>query len=226
MARKAPSSASQAKGEMMKSSAICVLATLCLFLIASTALANESFTMTADSTMDGNDGVLMRITATGESGSTMFLFEESGMVRAYAERDDATGTWEFAVGAQYICPTTSMTINDTWRALDEDGDETIATVVAQEMVTVTAGTFSCFKVEVAKVSASSTVIQELWFSSGVGIIRQTDTFPVPWQSDLFNFGLVGGSGFFPLSAGNIWNYQEITSPVESSTWGGVKALYE
>jgi len=210
----------------MRPSATTVLLTACVLALALPAAAqNETFTMYADSTMDGNDGTLMWIIEAGVTTGTAFLFEDGGMVRVYAFRELGMA-WEVLSGSQFLCPASSMNINDTWRALDEDGEATTSTVVALENVTVPAGTFLCYRVEVVKDSAPSTVIQDVWFSDGVGLVKQTDTFPVPWVSVLFSYQAPSGSGFFPLGPGNIWNYQDVTTPVETTTWGGIKALYE
>jgi len=209
----------------MKTSATAVLLAVCVLAVGlPTQAQNETFHMYADSTMDGNDGTLMWIIEEGDT-STGFLFEDGGMIRVYAFRG-AGMPWEIFSGAQFLCPASSMSINDSWRALDEDGDATTSTVVAQESITVPAGTFLCYRIEVVKDIAPSTVIQNVWFSDGVGLVKQTDTFPVVWVSVLFSFQVPSGSGFFPRGPGNIWNYQDVTTPVESKTWGAVKALYE
>jgi len=46
------------------------------------------------------------------------------------------------------------------------------------------------------------------------------------EFDLTVIFLSGGSGFFPLAFVNDWWYVGVTTPVESRTWGAVKALYE
>lgn len=208
----------------MKASAIAALLAGCILVFSIPAAAqNEVFTMYADSTMDGHNGTLLRITAPGES-TTGFLYDDGGMVRAYAFRDDLVGIWFIFPAAEFICPTTTMNINDSWRSLDDPG-ATTSTVVAFESVTVPAGTFPCYRVEVVRDSDPSTVIQNVWYSDGVGLVKQVDTFPY-WESVLFSYQIMSGSGYLPMGPGNIWNYQDVTSPVESRTWGGVKALYQ
>jgi hypothetical protein len=210
----------------MKSFATAALLSICVLVAGLPAQAqNESFRMYADSTMDGNDGTLMWIIEAGDTNGTAFLFEDGGMIRVYAFRDHRM-PWEIITPAQFLVPASSMAINDFWRALDEDDEATTSTVVAQESITVPAGTFPCYRIEVVKDSAPSQVIQEIWFSDGFGLIKQTDTFPDVWVSVLFSYQVPSGSGFFPLGPGNMWNYQDVTTPVESKTWGAVKALYE
>jgi len=199
-----------------------------LFLAAGfPAQANEIFEMYADSTMDGHAGVLMRTTDNGVIDATLFLFEEAGMIRAYAEREFGSPTWDIFSDAQYITPATSISIDDTWRFLDEQGSETVATAVAMESITTPAGTFSCYRADVEIVSDPGTVVSSMWVSSGIGLVRQMDFFQSssPAQFDLQSSNLVGGSGFFPLAAGNIWEFTEIILPVESSSWGAIKAKY-
>lgn len=209
----------------MRASAIATLLVGCLLVISIPAAAqNEVFTMYADSTMDGHNGTLLRITAPGES-TTGFLYDDGGMVRVYAFRDDLVGIWFVLPSAQYLCPTTTMNISDSWRGLDDNGATTY-TVVAFESVTVPAGTFMCYRVEVVNDSDPGTLLRNLWFSDGVGLVKETDFFPVYWVGALFSYQIASGSGYLPMGSGNIWNYQDVTTPVENTTWGGVKALYE
>jgi hypothetical protein len=213
----------------MKSFAIVAIVFASLFIISSPALADENFEIVADSTMDGHAGFLFQIRDPGNSSFTMFVFEEAGKVRVYATRDFGTTSWNIQSGVQYICPVTSMSISDTWRFLDEEGSETVATVAALESITTAAGTYSCYKLDIEIVSDPGIVISSFWFSSGVGLVRHTNfvggTTQIDWQSDLLSFSLAGGSGFFPRATGNIWYYEEISSPVESTTWGNIKAKF-
>ena len=215
----------------MRSLVIWAIAVVCFAAAGTPALAqDESWEVLADSTLDGHDGYLVRIVAPGEGSATMFVFEESGKYRVYAARDGGSSIWSVLPGEQYYCESTSMNINDTWRHLDDDGEEAQATVVDQQQVTTGAGTFTAYKVNVVRVSAPSTVTQILWFASGVGLVRQIDLysgpFPDTWQSDLQNYSITGGSGFFPLAAGNQWQFAEITNPVKTSSWSGIKSAFE
>jgi len=213
----------------MKRIAITAVVIVFMSLTGSPALAAQTFEITADSTLNGNDGYLMQITEPGEGGSTMFLFEEAGKIRAFAERISGSSTWDIFSEPQYICQSTSMTVNDSWRFLDDEGEERVATVVTQESITTNAGTFSCYRVDIESATNPGTVITSLWFSSGVGLVREDDfyegTTPVDWRFELQSFSLAGGSGFFPLAVGNVWQYGEIILPVEFTTWGAIKAKY-
>lgn len=210
----------------MKAVAIAAVVIACLFLGYSPSSANETFEIVADSTLDGNSGHIMRVTETGAPvGASFFLFEESGMIRAYAYRIDGFTPWMLMPGPQYLCPANSMTIGQTWRSLDDEGQETVAEVVSQEMVTTAAGTFSCYKVQAEHVNNPGTTIGELWFSLGVGVVKQTDYVPEVWESELQVYHIAGGSGFFPLATGNVWEFMDVFSPVQATTWGAVKSKY-
>jgi hypothetical protein len=203
---------------------------VCLAFINSPTLASETYEITSLGILDSNAGFNLRITEPGETGSTFFVFEEAGKIRMYAVKVDGEVDWTVFPDAQYLCQATSMSINDTWRFLDEDGAETVATVVAQQSVTTSAGTFSCFKVDVELASDLGAERESLWFSSGFGLVRDLDFFvgsvAITWQTDLISHNLAGGSGFFPLAVGNIWDYEETLLPVESTTWGAIKSKFK
>ena len=206
-----------------------MLAVFLAFLITlpSLAFADETFEVTADSTLFGNPGFTVRIMEPGYPTETVFAFVEAEMIRIYAVRE-AGSPWEVLPGSQFLCRATSMSIGNTWRFLNDDNDnETVATVVAQENVTTTAGTFSTFRVDVALASAPGTINESLWFSSGVGIVRFEEYIGgvLDWKSDLFSDNIVGGLGFFPLAVGNQWVYGDINVPVVSTSWGAVKSKY-
>ena len=207
-------------------SLVIVAAVICLFAANSPVQSDETFEIVADSTLDGNPGFILRITDPGYPGFNLFVFEESEKIRFYAGREDGEPGWTVFSGFQYLCPSTTMNVSDSWRFLDDEVEETIATVVALEPVTTNAGTFPSYKVNIAHASNPTEVISIMWFSSGFGIVKQWDYFPEIWRSDLQEYSLVGGSGFFPLTLGNRWDYAEIQVPVEESTWGAIKALYE
>lgn len=205
------------------------LASAALLAATSPAFSAQTFELYADSTMDGHNGSLMRVIEPGYGGITVFFFEEEGKNRVYAERPLGSDAWTVKPGAQYICKSTTMTIGETWRFLDDGVEETQATVGAQESVTTDAGTFSCYRVDVERVSNPGTVIESLWFSDGVGLVKERDFFdgptPSDWQAELLNYTIVGGSGFWPRSVGNVWNYKETILPVETTTWGAIKSEF-
>ncbi len=215
----------------MKPIVISVAIIMSLFLISAPALADSLFEVVADSTLNGNAGFVLKISEPGEGGVSLFIFEEAGKYRAYAEREFGSSVWDVLPGQQYLTPTTSMNISDSWRFVDEDnGDATTATVAALEMITTPAGTFSCYKVDVAVDNNPSVVVFSVWFSSGVGLVRQIDYFdngtPAFFQEDLQSFSILGGTSFLPFFVGNTWSYIDIATPVQETTWGAIKAKYK
>ena len=146
---------------------------------------------------DGNAGSIFRITESGNTGEDVFIFEEAGKYRVYAVRNDGE-VWEYLTPAQYFCPVSSMTVGESWRSIDwELAEETLATVALQENITVSAGTFPCYRVDVEVVSNPGVIVQSLWLSNGVGLIRESyfegDGF---WISYLDSY-YVTGTGFMP-----------------------------
>jgi len=198
-----------------------------LVVVPSLALADETMEVYADSSMAGLSGSLVRFTEPGFPAETVFVFEESGKLRVYAFRE-AGMPWEVLVGAQYFTQTASMTIGDNWRFLDDDhGNETVATVVAQENITTPAGSYSTFKVNVTLASSPSTITESLWFALGVGYVLDEEyaSGVLDWKSWLTNATIVGGTGFLPLAVGNIWVYADVNVAVGNSNWSAVKSLF-
>lgn len=211
----------------MRSTALMSLvipACLLLCMIPSTILAQDiTRTVTADSTMDGHDGSILRIIEYGEHDGDYFVFEEEGKYRIYAVRDDGP-SWAYLPAGVYYCTVSSMTIGETWRAIDFGGEETMATVALQEQVTVVAGTFSCYKVDIHLVSDPGAIVQKLWFSDGTGLIKEayfeTDGY---WMAELRGY-MGTGTGFFPEDVGNYWEYSESFVGTEETSWGAIKSM--
>ena len=210
----------------MKSTVIVsTVAIMCLFLlITPSAGSAQDLTQTfrADSTMDGHAGSLFRILESGYPGEDIFIFEETGMYRVYAAREDG-GTWEYFTPAQYFCPVSSMTVGQTWRAINWGmAQETLATVVLEEDITVAAGTFTCFKIEIQVVSNPDVVVQTNWISDGGGLIRESFFEGTGyWISELLSSS-VTGTGFMPRVVGNWWSYSGFEVSTEESSWGAIK----
>jgi hypothetical protein len=182
-----------------------------------------NYTFRADSTMDGNEGSIFRITESGNFGQDVFIFEEEGKYRIYALREDGS-SWMVPGAAMYYSPVSSMTIGQTWRFLDQRDmtEESLATVVAEEEITTSAGTFSCFKVEITLVSDPSIIAQTYWLSLGTGMVRESyfegNGY---WIYELSSY-FVTGTGFMPRVVGNWWSYTGTLVGTEESSWGAIK----
>lgn len=203
-----------------------------LALGASPARADRSFEVTADSTLNSEVGTLVRLVTDGEVGQTAFAFEDpvsdpSSLIRIYAGRPDDTGMWGVLVGRQYLCPTFSMAPAQSWRFLDGDADEERrAEVIGLESVTVPAGTFSAWRVDITGVDLPGVVQSSFWFSGNVGLVREVDwNGPVIERSwDLASYQ-VTGLGFFPLEIGNRWEYTQSVVSARSRSVGLVKGRF-
>jgi hypothetical protein len=190
----------------------------------STGLAQDlTQTITADSTMDGNAGVILRVVEYGYSDNDVFTFEEAGKYRVYAVRDYGS-QWEYMPPEVYYCPVSSMTIGETWRHVGYEGEETQATVALQEQVTTAAGTFSCYKIDIHVVSNPGAIVQTLWLSSGVGLVKE-GFFDASgyWIYELTDYS-VSGTGFIPGDVGNIWNYSSSFVGTTETSWGAIKSM--
>lgn len=196
--------------------------------ISVSAQADEDLTVVADSTFSGNDGFVVHSVQSDGSNASVFAGLDSGKVRIYAFREFGSQIWDELDEPQYFVGSSPMNIGDTWRFLDsDDGHETEAEVVALESITVVAGTFLAYRVEIVETIAPNEPFETMWFVDGVGFVRNQGFLngELDWTDDLNTYSIVGGSGFFPLAVGNTWNILwEIVSN-EKETWGGTKALF-
>jgi hypothetical protein len=201
---------------------------VCLGLMAGTsAMADEVFTTTVDSTIDGNAGTILTIENAGGPTEAFFVFPQAQMIRVYASRDEGSPTWDILTGSVSLVPKNKFTAGDTWRFLDDElGGETVAVAVAEESVTTAAGTFTAWKVDVALVTNPTQPTQSLWFAAGVGLVRPVD-YLAQWietASSLDTYSTTG-NGYFPLVVGNTWTYVESEVPTAGSSVGEIKARY-
>jgi hypothetical protein len=213
----------------MKTYAITAMAVLCLGVWGSAARADLTIEIAAGNTLDTHAGYEMTMSEPPFPGVVYFVFEDAGMIRAYAYRLVGDPNWTVLSGEQYLCPAASMSINDSWRFIDSGLSETVATVAAQEIVDTDAGSFSSFRVDIERVDDPGTVRESIWFSAGVGMVQERDytddSVPGDWQMELIDHTVAGGSGYFPLAVGNTWMYKETLLPVASTTWGSIKSTY-
>lgn len=169
-----------------------------------------SFTVAADSTMDDNDGFLLRITGDSEASDTVFAFEEEDKVRLYAIRNDG-GNWDIPPDAIYICQASSMSPGDSWNFLPiNDGQASTATVVGTDPVSGPAGSYNdAIRVDIrlAADGPAGEVKESRWFVEDLGYVKTGGYFggEVDFQ-DRLESSSVTGIGFFPLEIGNSWTY--------------------
>ena len=194
--------------------------------LASPPAAASTWTVTADSTMDGNAGSLLYISEEGFPGVTYFTFEEDGKARAYAARPDG-GAWQVFTQPQYLVPVSSISAGMTWRFPgDDDSDDRQAEAITLESVSNNAGDFLAWRVDVARPTDPAGKYTSYWFAPGVGLVASVDYegFTPLWESSLESYS-VTGSGYFPTEVGNTWTYLEISVPNEPSSVGKVKSRY-
>ncbi len=205
---------------------IIVLMTLC----AGSAVADSlSWTVVAESTFEGNPGFIISEDFS-EEGSDLVeteeiaIFIEDGKVRLHGFREPG-GVWEFLPFAAYFVQVPNLQIGDSWVGLPHDFyGSTTATVVAQEDVSVPAGTFfGAYKVELRAdiLGPESPPTEVFWFAMGVGMIKNTyfnESFQLDALTELVSYS-GSGSGIFPLVVGNILEFEETPmdlSPVEDT----------
>lgn len=199
---------------------------VCLALTAQLAFADSLvLSVTADTTFTGNAGFIINEVFTPGSDpveiADIGAFPENGKLRLYAFRDPG-GAWDIAPAAGYLVQLSSLNVGDSWAGLpSEELGPVTNRVEAQESVIVPAGTFNnAYRVAVRadNLPGSSDPIEEFWFVEGVGFVlnigyRLDGT--VEYTTELISF-TGSGSGFFPSSVGNVWEYDE--------TPGGVSAV--
>ena len=191
-------------------------------------MADQTFTVTADTTIDGNAGKMMFIEEPGYGNQTVFVFDEGGLLRVYATRDGGSDIWNVLPGTQYVVPTTSITAGMTWRFIDDDGVvETRAEAIQQETVTTGAGTFPmAWRIDISRVSSPSQISETHWIVEDVGMIKSVTYFGqwITWESTVESYS-VTGTGFFPLDVGNIWQWVDATVPAAETSMGSIKSRY-
>jgi hypothetical protein len=208
-----------------------ILACFGFLLTASVAVpaqAGETLTVVADSTYSGNDGFVVESVEDESFGVSIFVGIDAGKVRIYAFRDFGSQIWDDVGDPQYLVPSATLNIGDTWRFVDsDDGNETEAEVMALENITVVAGTFSAYRVDIIETNAPNDLYETMWFANGIGFVRSQGFLngEVDWTDDLATYSIVGGGGFFPLAVGNTWDIVYGIVSTERGTWGGAKALY-
>lgn len=195
---------------------------------ATPVMADETLTVVADSTLAGQAGFVVHSVYGDNTGESIFLTEESGKIRFYATREFGFSSWDIVASAQYLVPTSTLTIGDTWDYINTDNDEaTVARVGAEESVETAAGTFSCYRVDIERVAAPGTAYETMWFAAGVGFVRNQGFLngSMDWRDELQSHAIAGGTGFMPLAAGNSWNYVEVPVATVITNWGELKSTY-
>ena len=209
----------------MRPIAIVALLAAALFLVQP-ATADTTWTVTADSTMDGNAGSLLWISEEGFPGVTYFTFEEDGKARAYAGRPDG-GDWLVFTNPQYLVPVDNISAGMTWRFPgDDDSDLRQAEAITLESVSTAAGDFLAWRVDVTRPTDPAGKYSSYWFAPGVGLVRdlEYENFVPIWEVDLDSYS-VTGSGYFPTVVGNTWTYVERSVPNAPASVGNVKSRY-
>lgn len=211
---------------------VLVLMLALLTLFASGAQADETYTLIGTATVDGNPGFVLEANEVGFPIEEYHAFVELGQVRISATRPQGATPWDLITPAAYLVPSSTMNVNDTWDFLTVGVADrpAVATVRALESVTVPAGTFNAYRVEIGLASDPSVLDTVIWFADGVGWVR-SDYYDVDAQGnpydgheELSSYSIVGGSGYFPLAVGNTWSFLTVV-PTDNSSWGSVKALY-
>jgi hypothetical protein len=194
----------------------------------SVGFADEVFTITADSTMDGTAGVLMTIEdPPGALAATHFMITQAGKIRVHATRDAGSPTWTVHATPVYLVTKNRIDPGDTWRYLDEDdGSETIAEAIVEESVETPAGTFMAWRVDVARASNPTKLVRSVWFADDLGIVREVEYFDqwIQWEG-LLEVYSVTGNGHFPLSVGNTWSLLSGGVPTRVNSLSAVKGQY-
>ena len=206
---------------------------LVLFGLQSEAWADELFTVTKDTLLFSSPGSLVRVVDPGVEGLTWHAFEEdlrgNFMVRLNGLREDGTDDWEiYASPPVYLCPTVQMIPGLVWQfPVDDSGSSRSAKVVGQEAVSVPAGEFlNAWRVDVTRDDQPGVVVQTLWFAVNVGIVKQVvfeNGIPIR-RSELQSYD-VRGLGFFPLLAGNSWQYADVSVTGRARSLGALKGSF-
>lgn len=198
---------------------LCRSLSLGLGLLATTSFAVAApvlfFEVTADSTLSGQDGYLVDIVEPDGVTETLFLYEDSGGVRVLASRQNNVPGWEYYAPDTYLAPAIGDGVGTTWTFIPNDFDGTLtATLEGFESLTVPAGPFDTALCIIRRDATPTTDLEVMNFAAGVGLVYEAYV-DEPEEIKLHNYFLAGGTGYFPLAAGNWWQYQ-VVSPVSDS----------
>lgn len=205
-----------------------VVTLLCSACLVAPAAADQVLTVTADSTMDGNAGVLLEVEdPPGSLYETRFMMTQAGYIRVYATRNAGSSTWTIPAVPIYLVPKNRINPGDTWRYLDEpDGSETVAEAIVEESVDTPAGTFLAWRIDIARVTSPADVVRAIWVADDLGIVREVEYFDqwIEWEG-LLDMYSVTGNGHFPLSVGNTWSLLTGVVSAESSSVSAIKGQF-
>lgn len=180
----------------------CLLALCVLNASADPVLRFEVY---ADSTLAGQPGYLMHIDEPGAVRETLFLYEEAGRVRVLASREDLQQDWQYYAPDTYLAPAVGEGVGTSWAFIpDTDYGLLTATLESFETRNVVAGPFSTATFITRANSAPEFDLEILSVAAGVGLVYEFYFDEVPIE--LGNYFLAGGTGYFPLAAGNWWEY--------------------
>ena len=100
-------------------------------------------------------------------------------------------------------------------------------MTALENISVLAGSFSAYRVDIAEVAAPSVVLETMWFVNGVGFVRDQgyQNGVLDWRDELSTYTIAGGSGFMPLAVGNEWEHVWLSVPTAAKSLSGLKSQY-
>jgi hypothetical protein len=202
---------------------------LVLVLIAAVpAQAQRTVTVGADSLVFSQPGSLVRVVDAEAPARTYLAYESAANVRMDARRLDSDGQWEPLDPVQYYCPTLAMTIGQAWPYLVDDAGQTrTAEVVAFENVSVPAGDFMAWRVDVVVDDRPGVVTHSLWFAGNVGMVQEAGFLDgtVVRRLALLDYS-VSGPGFFPLLPGNTWSYIDISVDNRRLSVSALKRSFE
>jgi hypothetical protein len=148
---------------------------------------------------DGHLGFYQKTFQGDQCVETQFLFLEGDYIRLYAYKKPHFSQYLRFPPGTYLVKTQSLTVGDSWNTYFSG--PAVATVVSQSKITVPAGEFSCYEVEI-KDQAAQELLFVAWFCPDLGVVQ----WGVPDVALLVleEFKVVGGTGTYPLAVGNYW----------------------
>jgi len=177
--------------------------------------------ITEADTLHGLDGFFSQMSVNGGLHETDFLFDEGDYVRWYAFKMSWQSTFQVLPSGTYLAPISHALVGGSWQSWM--GEPVTATVVDSLLVSVPAGPFGSYVVEMRTADRALTAI--VWMSRGVGMVKIWRAERGTSELTAYDVDASGASRLRPMSVGDWWDYTTVDTSTGDDGWGRIKSLF-